>query len=163
MMTTRNDTCDWQALHSENSRMLNQQASKNKISKLLFLHASNALKAYCKKCLFFAQDCGFIYIQKVGYCPKLFSILLMYWFANFVCREQKFVTLWESRDSWPWHKSADTELEIFVAFFSDALASSRAARLCAATVTFLSLFSLDFVKMCFKTIFDDLVCGFISF
>ena len=29
---------------------------KNKISKLLFLHASNALKAYCKKCLFFCTS-----------------------------------------------------------------------------------------------------------
>ena len=53
----------------------------------------------------------------------------------------------------------------FRGLFFWRVASSRAARLCAANVTFLSLFGLDFVKTTFKTIIGDLACGifFLSF
>ena len=69
-----------------------------------------------KKVPFFAQDC---YIQKVSYWREL----ICYNFVKMNEHPWKFVTpLGKSNlGLWPWHKSADTELEIFrVAFFSDA-------------------------------------------
>ena len=119
IMTTRNDTCDWQALHSEKF-----SDAKNKASKLLF-HASNALKKHiiAKKVPFFLHKTAAAesnYIQKVGLLLFSFLIVLI---CKFVLLKRAEIChpFWESRDSWPWHKSADTELEIFVAFFfSDA-------------------------------------------
>ena len=163
MMTTRNDTCDWQALHSEKSRMLNQQASKSKNIKII-ISCKQCFKSILQKVPFFCTRLRIHIHPKGRLLSYIIFYFLMYWFANFVCKE--------SRNLSPFGKVAILGLDINQRtlnlkfswpFFSDALASSRAARLCAATVTFLSLFSLDFVKMCFKTIFDDLVCGFISF
>ena len=108
-----------------------------------------------KSAFFFAQDC---YIQKVSFWREFIC-------KNFVKMNEhpwKFVTpLGKSNlGLWPWHKSADTELEIFrVAFFSDAWIAAVGWPFCQFSPR--PLFSHCFHEIFILRTSAFLYCGFL--
>ena len=148
MKSPRNDTCDWRALLSASCS--SKGLKKYPKFHMIYIIAKSAF--FCTRLLLNTSK---------GQLMELFLpfILPYYGLASVI-----------NNNCHPLGKSIlglDTNQRTlnlkFRGLFFWRVASSRAAWLCAANVTFLSLFGLDFVKTTFKTIIGDLACGIFSF